>query len=98
MKTLGIVGLLMLVIVESFALSADAQEKLWNELNEKVNILYEQGRYSEAVKPAEEALKIAENTFGPDHPNVAISLNNLATLYRLGLKTGSLIFTSLFPS
>jgi len=30
---------------------------------------------------AKEALKVAEDTFGEDHLNVAISLNNLAYLY-----------------
>ncbi|MFX0199094.1 MAG: tetratricopeptide repeat protein [Candidatus Hodarchaeota archaeon] len=42
--------------------------------------LYQQGRYSEAVAMAREALKAAENTFGPNHPNMAASLNNLAFL------------------
>ena len=28
------------------------------------------------------ALTIAEKALGPDHPNVAMSLNNLAALYR----------------
>ena len=57
------------------------QETLWNELNAKFITLYQQGRYSEAVKPAKEALTVAENTFGPNHPNFATSLNNLAELY-----------------
>ncbi len=30
---------------------------------------------------AQEALKVAENTFSSDHPAVATSLNNLAELY-----------------
>jgi len=30
---------------------------------------------------AKEALKVAENTFGPDHPRVATSLNNLGEVY-----------------
>ena len=58
------------------------QEALWNDLNEKVGALYQQGQYSEAVKSAEEALKIAEETFGDNHPKVALSLNNLAILHR----------------
>jgi tetratricopeptide (TPR) repeat protein len=36
----------------------------------------------EKVAKAKEALKVAEQTFGPDHPNVASSLNNLAEVYR----------------
>ena len=54
---------------------------MWERLNEKATKLYQQGEYEEAVKFAKEALKIAEETFVPDHPNVATSLNNLAGLY-----------------
>ena len=67
----------------SFAANCSSPEtSKWERLNEKATSLYEQGRYEEAVKFAEEALKIAEETFGPDHPNMAQSLNNLAELYR----------------
>jgi len=59
-----------------------AQESLWNELNAKVITLYQKGQYSEAAKVAEEALKVAQKTFGPNHPNVATSLNSLALLYK----------------
>jgi CHAT domain-containing protein/Tfp pilus assembly protein PilF len=40
-----------------------------------------QGRYGEAVSLAEEALIIRERALGPDHPDVARSLNNLADYY-----------------
>jgi tetratricopeptide (TPR) repeat protein len=60
-----------------------AQEALWKELSTKVVKLYHQGRYSEAAEVAEEALAVAEKTFGPGHPLVATSLNNLGELYRL---------------
>ncbi len=73
--------ILMLVLAVSFALPAYAQEALWNELIAAVVAHKKQGRYSEAAKVAEEALKVAENTFGPDHPNVATSLYHLAVLY-----------------
>jgi len=62
-------------------LPAYAQEALWKELNAKVVTLYQQGRYAEAAKVAKEALKVAEATFGPDHLDVGVSLNNLALLY-----------------
>jgi len=80
MKALaGIILLTMLVAL--ITVSGHSQENLWYELNHKVVSLYQQGRYSEATNVAEEALKVAESTFGPDHPNVATSLNNLAILY-----------------
>jgi tetratricopeptide (TPR) repeat protein len=57
------------------------QKKSLQELDDNVTTLYQQGRYSEAANVAKEALKVTEETFGSDHPNVAISLNKLAELY-----------------
>ncbi len=74
--------LLTTLLIVLFVVSACAQKTLWNELNDKAATLYQQGRYSEAVNVTKEALKLAENTFGPDHPNVAQSLNNLAEFYK----------------
>ena len=50
-------------------------------LLKKVGQLYSQGRYQEAIPVARRSLSIYEKALGPDHPNVAISLNNLAGLY-----------------
>ncbi len=44
--------------------------------------LYAQGRYQEALPFAEEALRLSEREFGPDHPDVATRLNGLAEVYR----------------
>ena len=44
--------------------------------------LEKQGRYSEAVPLAQRALALYEKVLGPDHPDVATALNNLAELYR----------------
>ena len=57
-----------------------------DELNQQVLQLYSQGRYREAIRPAEQALAIREQALGPMHPDTATSLNNLAELYRI---TGS---------
>ena len=46
-----------------------------------VQELYRQGRYKEAVPLAEEAVRTAEKTHGPDSLDVAKALNNLAQLY-----------------
>ena len=40
-----------------------------------------QGRYAEAEPLSKRALAISENTFGPEHPEVAFHLSNLAVLY-----------------
>ena len=54
----------------------------WDILNDEVKELYRTGRYARAVVVGKKALKVAEESVGPDHPDVATSLNNLAALYR----------------
>jgi len=57
----------------------------WDTLNQTTRKLYSQGHYSEAAKVARQALSVAKRTVGPNHPDYATSLNNLALLYsRLG--------------
>jgi tetratricopeptide (TPR) repeat protein len=41
-----------------------------------------QGRYADAVPLYKRSLAIWERAYGPDHPDVAASLNNLASLYQ----------------
>lgn len=54
--------------------------KKWNTLTARVVAFYQQGWYAIAEKLAEETLEFAEKAFGPDHSNVAESLNNLALI------------------
>jgi tetratricopeptide (TPR) repeat protein len=49
--------------------------------SETFHRLFNLGRYQEAIEPTKEALQLAEKSFGPDHPEVAIQLNNLGVLY-----------------
>jgi hypothetical protein len=45
--------------------------------------LYRAGKHDRAVVVvARKALEVAEQNLGPDHRDVATSLNNLAVLYR----------------
>jgi tetratricopeptide (TPR) repeat protein len=44
--------------------------------------LRKRARYAEALPLCQQALSIYERVLGPDHPNVAQSLNNLASLYQ----------------
>ena len=53
----------------------------WEKLNQKTELLYQQGNYSAAVDAALQALQIAEQTFDPDHADLATSLNSLGMLY-----------------
>ena len=52
-----------------------------NTLNGKVMELYYKREYKRGVILANRSLKLAEKKAGPDHPDVARSLNKLAALY-----------------
>jgi len=57
---------------------------LKKDLNALINdfsVLYKNGQYDRALEVLNEALKIAEKTFGPDDPKVATILHRLAVLY-----------------
>ncbi len=49
-----------------------------NELEKQAKRLMDEGKYSEALPLRKKVLTIFENEFGPDHPDVAWCLNNLA--------------------
>lgn len=51
-------------------------------LTEQVVKPYGEGKYQEAIAPAEQALTLREKALGPDHLDVASSMNNLARLYK----------------
>lgn len=72
---------LFVVLGFSFGSFAFAQEARWKTLKNQAKALHDQGKYREAILVAKEALKVAEQTFGPDNLGVAQSLNRLAMLY-----------------
>ena len=80
MKTLLKI-LLIGFLATSFSLAADAQQDQYNKLNKRLATLYKSGKTEDAIMVAKEALQVAEKTFGPKHPYVSASLNNLALLY-----------------
>jgi tetratricopeptide (TPR) repeat protein len=51
-------------------------------LQRQVTELTGAGRYSEALATSQRALSLAERQFGPEHPAVAATLNNLAGSYQ----------------
>ncbi len=53
----------------------------WEVLTSEVMKLYSSGDYTQGVIVAKRALQVAQQNDGPDHPNVALSLSNLAELY-----------------
>ncbi len=61
---------------------ASGQSSELMEAYNSYNTLYQQGRYSEAEPYAKDAVRLGKQEFGPNHPNRATTLNNLAELYR----------------
>ena len=51
-------------------------------LGRKAHEFSRAGKYADAIPLAERALALREKALGPDHPDVALSLNNLAELYK----------------
>ena len=72
----------VLVLTFCAASLAHARSTKADELNKRVIELYRAGRYTEAIPLAQQALAIRVKALGPDHPDVATALNNLALLYQ----------------
>lgn len=83
MKTaLKISTVLLLLVLAAQSLLAQTLGVEWEVLNKEVEDLYSTGKYDRAVVVAVKALEVAEKNHGPDNPDVAVSLENLARLYR----------------
>src|SRR3954471_19247787 len=52
----------------------------WQALNQRLIEAYQAGQVNEAVPLAEQALELARQAFGPRHPNMLASMNNLASV------------------
>jgi len=84
--------LLSLLAVPFFLLSkkkelySEKQEKspesLWNLLNAQLVALNEQGKFTEALKIAQDAQNLAAKIFGENNDKYAVALNNLAAIYK----------------
>src|SRR5690242_11278511 len=68
----------------AFALAqpANAEDSKWRMITEQGISQYSKGEYERAVASIKKSLAVAEKEYGPDHPETATSLNNLAELYR----------------
>ena len=73
---------LLLVCLATPPVLAEGAGIEWDILNDEVMELYRTGKYDRGVVVAKKALEVAEQNVGPDHPDVATSLENLAYLYR----------------
>ena len=62
----------------------DGEGASWEELTVQAFSLYfMEAKYAEATEVTEEALRVAEQVFGPESLQVVESLENLGALYRL---------------
>lgn len=75
-------GVLVLLAAPHLCFPQQSDLETAGRLHQQVIKLYREGRYKEAIPIAEQALAIREKSLGPEHPDVATSLNNLAELYR----------------
>jgi len=76
-----LIASLLLLSLGTMPVYADGAGIEWDILNQEANDLSQRGEYARAVVVAKEALDVAAENVGWQHPDVAISLNNLATLY-----------------
>ncbi len=80
MKT-SVTVFLGVLLLFGAAVFAHAQDNEWETLTKEVMSLYQKGQYDRAMVVAKKALDVAEKAMGPNHPDVAQSLNNLGSLY-----------------
>jgi tetratricopeptide (TPR) repeat protein len=71
----------MVLFVFGTDAASHAQDIEWETLNDEVLSLDRQGLYDRAIVVAKKALQVAVHADGPNHLNVAQSLNILALLY-----------------
>ncbi|MEY3870810.1 MAG: hypothetical protein RLZZ338_4704 [Cyanobacteriota bacterium] len=58
------------------------RKRYWEQLNQEVMRILNEAKFGEGSTIAEEALTLAREIWGDKHPQVATSLNNLASLYK----------------
>ena len=91
LRVLVCLGILMLsVMSQAQPMAASPEEAHWQQLTAQAQELYHQGRYAEALPVAQEALALAEATFGPAHLHAAASRHTLARLAHAAAGTSSI--------
>jgi CHAT domain-containing protein len=75
-------SLAFLIPVLVILLSASPQEARWAQLSSQAEQLRQQGQINQAIPLAEQAVKVAAATFGPNDRRVGLSLDSLGLLYR----------------
>jgi peroxiredoxin/tetratricopeptide (TPR) repeat protein len=78
---LTIITAFLLLLPATLPVFAQGAGSEWDTLNQEAMELYRTGKYDRGVLVARKALEVAEKNVGPNHLDVATSLNNLALLY-----------------
>jgi CHAT domain-containing protein/tetratricopeptide (TPR) repeat protein len=81
----GLLWTLLFLLVPAFIFPSLSQAQSDDDVKKLIgryNQLYKEGRYREAIPLAERVLAIRETSLGPEHPDTASTLNNVAELYR----------------
>jgi tetratricopeptide (TPR) repeat protein len=69
------------MLIASIGVATTQSDETVDALNARVEELHTSGKFGEAASIAERVVKLAEHRYGPDHPQVAQSLEKLASLY-----------------
>ena len=72
---------LLLIVLFLFTSASCSKRNAYDELNDRIIVLFQQGQYAEAEKLAKEAVAMARDTFGPGHVKVAGALDTLAMIF-----------------
>ena len=80
--------LLAAAVLFSVTLLSCTMQSPYDEINDKIIVLFQKGNYSEAQKLDKEALTMAKEKFGEDHQKTAFSMDTLAMIYKTQGKFG----------
>lgn len=79
-------SMMMIMLIHLHAAPISAQDALWDkltlfdQLKSQVLELDQKQQYTEALKAADQSVKIGTEIYGPNHPEVELSLKNLAAI------------------
>jgi len=73
--------ILIMMLITSFSTVVHADRAEYKKLNQRIALLYKNGKFLQAIQMAKKVIKVAEETFGADHSYVISSHNNLALIY-----------------
>jgi tetratricopeptide (TPR) repeat protein len=80
---LNFISLIFCVMLMAWTSDVSGQDvKEVEALNKQILQLHQQGRYAQALELAIKALKLSEDTLGPEHPETATCLNDLGGMYQ----------------